>query len=130
MIKAEELHGSNLRNLKLEKLDLSRISVATVSYTHLKELERSQKIYSKLCRQRENLNDRKGVVMFTECMDLAIQLISVSITISSISEQLRYLHEEYKKYKEENSREFYAPMDNVDIVMLIHKDGSIHGTIL
>lgn len=95
-----------------------------------KELERSQKIYSKLCRQRENLNDRKGVVMFTECMDLAIQLISVSITISSISEQLRYLHEEYKKYKEENSREFYAPMDNVDIVMLIHKDGSIHGTIL
>ena len=95
-----------------------------------KELERSQKIYSKLCCQRENLNDRKGVVMFTECMDLAIQLISVSITISSISEQLRYLHEEYKKYKEENSREFYAPMDNVDIVMLIHKDGSIHGTIL
>ena len=65
-----------------------------------KELERNQKIYSKLCRQRENLNDRKGVVMLTECMDLEIQLISVSITISSISEQLRYLHEEYKKYKE------------------------------
>ena len=87
-----------------------------------KELERNQKIYSKLCRQRENLNDRKGVVMLTECMDLEIQLISVSITISSISEQLRYL--------QENSREFYDPMDNVDIVMLIHKDGSIHGTIL
>ena len=65
-----------------------------------KELERNKKIYSKLCRQRENLNDRKGVVMLTECMDLEIQLISVSITISSISEQLRYLHEEYKKYKE------------------------------
>lgn len=64
-----------------------------------KELERNKKIYSKLCRQRENLNDRKGVVMLTECMDLEIQLISVSITISSISEQLRYLHEEYKKYK-------------------------------
>ena len=95
-----------------------------------KELKRNQKIYSKLCRQRENLNDRKGVVMLTECMDLEIQLISVSITISSISEQLRYLHEEYKKYKEENSRQFYDPMDNVDIVMLIHKDGSIHGTIL
>ena len=92
-----------------------------------KELKRNQKIYSKLCRQRENLNDRKGVVMLTECMDLEIQLISVSITIS---EQLRYLHEEYKKYKKENSREFYDPMDNVDIVMLIHKDGSIHGTIL
>lgn len=25
-----------------------------------KELERSQKIYSKLCRQRENLNDSEG----------------------------------------------------------------------
>lgn len=36
-----------------------------------KELKRNQKIYSKLCRQRENLNDRKGVVMLTECMDLA-----------------------------------------------------------
>lgn len=35
-----------------------------------KELERNKKIYSKLCRQRENLNDRKGVVMLTECMDL------------------------------------------------------------
>lgn len=35
-----------------------------------KELERNQKIYSKLCHQRENLNDRKGVVMLTECMDL------------------------------------------------------------
>lgn len=44
-----------------------------------KELKRNQKIYSKLCRQRENLNDRKGVVMLTECMDLEIQLISVSI---------------------------------------------------
>lgn len=37
-----------------------------------KELERNKKIYSKLCRQRENLNDRKGVVMLTECMDLEI----------------------------------------------------------
>lgn len=55
-----------------------------------KELERNQKIYSKLCRQRENLNDRKGVVMLTECMDLEIQLISVSITISSISEGRKY----------------------------------------
>ena len=37
-----------------------------------KELERNKKIYSKLCRQRENLNDRKGVVMLTECMDLPL----------------------------------------------------------
>ena len=35
MIKAEELHGSNLRNLKLEKLDLSRISVATLPLSTL-----------------------------------------------------------------------------------------------
>lgn len=85
-----------------------------------KELKRNQKIYSKLCRQRENLNDRKGVVMLTECMDLEIQLISVSITISSISEQLRYLHEEYKKYKEENSREFYDPTIIRKVNCLIH----------
>lgn len=118
----------------MTKIILRRNKVMENYYSKIrkleKELERNQKIYDKLCRQREILNNRKGVVMLTECMDLEIKLISVSITISSISEQLRYLHEEYKKYKEENSREFYDPMDNVDIIMLIHKDGSIHGTIL
>ena len=44
-----------------------------------KELERNKKIYSKLCRQRENLNDRKGVVMLTECMDLAVVLSQITI---------------------------------------------------
>lgn len=34
-----------------------------------------------------------------------------------------------KKYMEE-AREFYNPLDDVDIIMLIHKDGSIHGITL
>lgn len=65
---------------------------------------------------------------------LVVDLLALDILMTGMAEaypcEVSYLHEEYKKYKEENSREFYAPMDNVDIVMLIHKDGSIHGTIL
>lgn len=95
-----------------------------------KELEKNQKMYHDLYHQIEILNNRKGAVMLTERMDLALKLAAVSTTIHSISEQLRYLREEYRKYNEKNSREFYSPMDDVDIIMLIHKDGSVHGTIL
>ena len=54
-----------------------------------KELERNKKIYSKLCRQRENLNDRKGVVMLTECMDLIFMMLLRKTELKNLRKSTR-----------------------------------------
>lgn len=100
-----------------------------------KKLEYSQKVYDKLRKRRKILNVQKETGMWTDEVIQELELIriamdSVFVNMKHISEQLEYLREEYRKYNKENAREFYNPMDEKDIIMIIHKDGSIRGITL
>lgn len=55
---------------------------------------------------------------------------AVSIHINNLVNQLEYLRKEHEKYNEAHSMEFYKPMDDIDILMIIHKNGNISGITL
>lgn len=100
-----------------------------------KELKKRTDAYNMWCARRKMLNDQKQAILWTTGIEGELKLSQVAMDVMSaditrISCQLEYLREEYRKYNEENAKDFYRPMDDVDIMMLIHKDGSIHGITL
>lgn len=84
-----------------------------------------------LCAHRDCLTacKQKGVWRNQdewELKQLEKDIPTVHKSIISINSKIWYL----RKKRMEEAREFYNPMDDVDIIMLIRKDGSIHGIIL
>ena len=55
---------------------------------------------------------------------------AVNMHIENLANQLKYLRKEYAEYNEAHSIEFYKPMDDIDIMMTIHKNGNIGGITL
>ena len=53
-------------------------------------------------------------------------IINVNKSLNNAYGKRYYLHKRYM----ENARDFYNPLDDVDIIIRIHKDGSIHGITL
>lgn len=108
-------------------------------YSKIRELEKKiemlRNTYHNLCIEKNRLvnyeKDLKWMGLWTDQEEYELKRIQNAI--NNVNRELNnaygkryYLH---KKYMEE-AREFYKPMDDVDIVMLIHKDGSIHGITL
>lgn len=103
------------------------------------ELEKNRSAYNVLLRKRrEKINELRQLSMLGEqTLDTTQELyiikgavIAVSIHINNLVNQLEYLRKEHEKYNKAHSMEFYKPMDDIDIMMTIHKNGNISGIIL
>ena len=100
-----------------------------------KEIEMLRNTYRDLRIEESRLvnfkKDFKRMGLWTDQKEYELKQIQSAITdanrrLTNAYGKRYYLH---KKYIEE-ARDFYNPMDDVDIIMLIHKDGSIHGITL
>lgn len=103
------------------------------------ELEKNRSAYNVLLRKRrEKINELDQLSMLGEqTLHTAQELYiiegavnTVSIHINNLVNQLEYLRKEHEEYNEAHSIEFYKPMDDIDIMMTIHKNGNISGIIL
>lgn len=96
-----------------------------------KELEKLQKKHRVLCAKRDCLVIDKQMDMCTEQMELELE--KIPYTINAVHKDIRKVYARLyylRKKRMKETREFYNPMDEVDIIMLIHKDGCIHGITL
>ena len=103
------------------------------------ELEKNRSAYNVLLRKRrKKINELRQLSMLGEqtlhtTQELYIiegAVNAVSIHINNLVNQLEYLRKEHEKYNEAHSMEFYKPMDDIDILMIIHKNGNISGITL
>lgn len=111
-------------------------------YTKLCELEKQLKM------QKERLEEvheriRKLIELRSENVSLIFDAnylsllsrareleIMMMLEIEKTRNEIRQVRSEYAEYAKEHSNDFYGLTDDIDIVMTIHKDGSIHGSIL
>lgn len=111
-------------------------------YTKLCELERRLDMQKKTLNEvRERIkrliksrSENVGLIFDTDYISLLLRARErEKILISEINkthEEMSYVRSEYAEHSKKHSNDFYGLTDNIDIVMTIRKDGSIHGTIL
>lgn len=96
-----------------------------------RELETLRTRYRILCVDRDMLIKLKRMGAWSNQNELELKQIQNSINtvrknIHNVYDRVWRLRRKYMR----KGREFFNPMDDVDIIMLIHKDGSIHGITL
>lgn len=109
-------------------------------YSKIKKLEnklkKEQSAYNVLLRKREEkIYEWHRLNMLYEQTTQELYIIegavnAANIRINNLANQLEYLRKEYAEYNEAHSIEFYKPMDDIDIMMTIHKNGNIGGITL
>lgn len=100
------------------------------------ELKKNRRAYNALLRKHEEKIDqwhRLDMLYKQTSQELYIiegAVNAVNMHIDNLANQLEYLRKEYAEYNEAHSIEFYKPMDDIDIMMTIHKNGNIGGITL
>lgn len=100
------------------------------------ELKKNRRAYNVLLRKHEEKIGqwyRLDMLYKQSSQELYIiegAMNAVNMHIENLANQLEYLRKEYAEYNEAHSIEFYKPMDDIDIMMTIHKNGNIGGITL
>lgn len=104
-------------------------------YSEIRELEKE---LEKLQKKRRVLRAKRDILVIDKQMDMCteqteLELEKILYTINAVHKDIHKVYARLyylRKKRMKEAREFYNPMDEVDIIMLIHKDRCIHGITL